>query len=281
MTVYQPLTKKTQVPSIETANKKPMYMAFPSNPYSFPFRFSCSFHAFNIIHLKWIPFTLQYIYTNVLTSLYMSLSLLTNLKMEQYSQYLMLAKSNNSILMNPYASHSWEEQAFAEDARGPLGGFIWPPRSYSCSFCRREFRSAQALGGHMNVHRREKAKLKQSVNGSSSATTISPHNHNNKSLCKDSLDHGLFSLALSSSRLSLTPAALGQESLDSISDTKSCVYDEEFVVAHGNGDVETNLVLGFDLDFYPNMSSSSKRRKMGATRPIMADELDLELRLAG
>ncbi|BBM99956.1 protein MpSUP [Marchantia polymorpha subsp. ruderalis] len=29
----------------------------------------------------------------------------------------------------------------------------WPPRSYTCSFCRREFCTAQALGGHMNVHR--------------------------------------------------------------------------------------------------------------------------------
>ncbi|KAK9016250.1 hypothetical protein V6N11_078753 [Hibiscus sabdariffa] len=57
---------------------------------------------------------------------------------------------------------SWEEQAFAEDAAGPLGGCIWPPRSYSCSFCGREFRSAQALGGHMNVHRRDRARLKQS-----------------------------------------------------------------------------------------------------------------------
>ncbi|XVE96922.1 hypothetical protein REPUB_Repub02eG0265700 [Reevesia pubescens] len=57
---------------------------------------------------------------------------------------------------------SWEEQAFAEDASGSLGGCIWPPRSYSCSFCGREFRSAQALGGHMNVHRRDRARLKQS-----------------------------------------------------------------------------------------------------------------------
>ncbi|KAM7485219.1 hypothetical protein LguiA_001228 [Lonicera macranthoides] len=42
------------------------------------------------------------------------------------------------------------------------GGFSWPPRSYSCGFCRREFRSAQALGGHMNVHRRDRARLRQS-----------------------------------------------------------------------------------------------------------------------
>ncbi|KAK8976667.1 hypothetical protein V6N11_057267 [Hibiscus sabdariffa] len=57
---------------------------------------------------------------------------------------------------------SWEEKAFAEDAARCLRGCIWPPRSYSCSFCSRVFRSAQALGGHMNVHRRDRARLKQS-----------------------------------------------------------------------------------------------------------------------
>ncbi|KAF5482364.1 hypothetical protein F2P56_002940 [Juglans regia] len=31
---------------------------------------------------------------------------------------------------------------------------------YSCSFCNRKFRSAQALGGHMNVHRIERARLR-------------------------------------------------------------------------------------------------------------------------
>ncbi|KAL6619485.1 hypothetical protein ACP70R_034624 [Stipagrostis hirtigluma subsp. patula] len=59
-------------------------------------------------------------------------------------------------------NESWEERAFAEDSAGHLGGCIWPPRSYSCSFCGREFRSAQALGGHMNVHRRDRARLKLS-----------------------------------------------------------------------------------------------------------------------
>lgn len=46
-------------------------------------------------------------------------------------------------------------------SNGVIGGFSWPPRSYGCSFCKREFRSAQALGGHMNVHRRERARLRQ------------------------------------------------------------------------------------------------------------------------
>ncbi|XP_055832256.1 transcriptional regulator SUPERMAN-like [Solanum dulcamara] len=35
----------------------------------------------------------------------------------------------------------------------------WPPRCYTCSFCKRGFKSAQALGGHMNVHRRDRAKF--------------------------------------------------------------------------------------------------------------------------
>ncbi|KAK8359696.1 hypothetical protein V6Z12_A04G113100 [Gossypium hirsutum] len=72
--------------------------------------------------------------------------------------------SSNNLQPSTKASYddSWEEQAFAEDTAGSLGGCIWPPRSYSCSFCGREFTSAQALGGHMNVHRRDRARLKQS-----------------------------------------------------------------------------------------------------------------------
>lgn len=87
-------------------------------------------------------------------------------------KYSIMSPNNNNLAassptINPslYGGdfQSWEEQAFAEDAAaaGSLGGCIWPPRSYSCSFCRREFRSAQALGGHMNVHRKDRARLKQ------------------------------------------------------------------------------------------------------------------------
>lgn len=55
---------------------------------------------------------------------------------------------------------SWEVRAFAEDTANVMGT-TWPPRSYTCTYCRREFRSAQALGGHMNVHRRDRARLHQ------------------------------------------------------------------------------------------------------------------------
>ncbi|GLT37502.1 hypothetical protein SLA2020_118150 [Shorea laevis] len=36
-----------------------------------------------------------------------------------------------------------------------------PSRSYSCSFCQKGFSNAQALGGHMNIHRRDRAKLRE------------------------------------------------------------------------------------------------------------------------
>ncbi|RRT66594.1 hypothetical protein BHE74_00048688 [Ensete ventricosum] len=63
---------------------------------------------------------------------------------------------------------SWEVGAVAEDTSG-LVGATWPPRSSACTFCRRVFRSAQALGGHMNVHRRERARLRQSYTSWTSA----------------------------------------------------------------------------------------------------------------
>ncbi|KAK7373774.1 hypothetical protein VNO80_07194 [Phaseolus coccineus] len=59
-------------------------------------------------------------------------------------------------------------------------------KSYSCSFCKRGFSNAQALGGHMNIHRRDRAKLKQSSEESLlsldiSIKTTSDHNNNGPS----------------------------------------------------------------------------------------------------
>ncbi|ERM94937.1 transcriptional regulator SUPERMAN [Amborella trichopoda] len=36
-----------------------------------------------------------------------------------------------------------------------------PNRSYECTFCKRGFSTAQALGGHMNIHRKDRARLRQ------------------------------------------------------------------------------------------------------------------------
>ncbi|KAJ7977276.1 transcriptional regulator TAC1-like [Quillaja saponaria] len=42
-------------------------------------------------------------------------------------------------------------------------------RFYECVFCKRGFTTAQALGGHMNIHRRDRAKTKPSLVASSSS----------------------------------------------------------------------------------------------------------------
>ncbi|GAB2301362.1 hypothetical protein Dimus_035390 [Dionaea muscipula] len=86
-------------------------------------------------------------------------------------------------VMGPYFSATrWEDhQAFSGGGMAgsrrvvheAAGWMAWPPRSYSCSFCKREFRSAQALGGHMNVHRRDRAMLKQ-------IPTVEANNHDHE-----------------------------------------------------------------------------------------------------
>lgn len=90
--------------------------------------------------------------------------------------------STSSLMLNPEEDDSWEVRAFAEDTRNVMGT-TWPPRSYACTFCRREFRSAQALGGHMNVHRRDRARLHQVVHPNSSFIIPSQDLVPNNGLC--------------------------------------------------------------------------------------------------
>lgn len=63
-------------------------------------------------------------------------------------------------MSNPFF---WKWEEGQSSAGGDLVGnnsITWSSqRSYTCTFCRRMFRSAQALGGHMNIHRRERARL--------------------------------------------------------------------------------------------------------------------------
>ncbi|KAJ8648264.1 hypothetical protein MRB53_001287 [Persea americana] len=42
-------------------------------------------------------------------------------------------------------------------------------RFYECMFCKRGFSTAQALGGHMNIHRRDRARIRQQTPPSASS----------------------------------------------------------------------------------------------------------------
>lgn len=52
-------------------------------------------------------------------------------------------------------------QDFVGTNNGDFGQETRP--SYTCTFCKRGFSNAQALGGHMNVHRKDRARLQESI----------------------------------------------------------------------------------------------------------------------
>ncbi|KAL4571988.1 hypothetical protein LXL04_018756 [Taraxacum kok-saghyz] len=66
----------------------------------------------------------------------------------------------------------WESNFIFDDRKdrdSTYQGLIsLPQRNFTCSFCNKEYKSAQALGGHMNVHRRDRARLRLSSPPSSS-----------------------------------------------------------------------------------------------------------------
>ncbi|CAN1135145.1 Transcriptional regulator TAC1 [Linum perenne] len=51
--------------------------------------------------------------------------------------------------------HKPTQQSFDDESR--------ETKSYTCAFCKRGFSNAQALGGHMNIHRKDRAKLKEAA----------------------------------------------------------------------------------------------------------------------
>ncbi|XP_050374370.1 transcriptional regulator SUPERMAN-like [Argentina anserina] len=73
-----------------------------------------------------------------------------------------LVKADHSTVMTNKAIYGDfnSNKKNIEDGEVCTDGYPWPPRAYICGFCKREFKSAQALGGHMNVHRKDRARLR-------------------------------------------------------------------------------------------------------------------------
>ncbi|XP_076886187.1 transcriptional regulator SUPERMAN-like [Bidens hawaiensis] len=143
-----------------------------------------------------------------------------------------------------------------------VNGFAWPPRSYTCAFCKREFRSAQALGGHMNVHRRDRARLKQ-MSSYSALFKLSLHqNPNSYNPCFS--PH--FSSNLSSSLTFSSYSSLQEEN---VSMMKSHIPSFGFhgIPSENEGKVATNSEI---------VRWNSEIGLLGESK---SDDLDLELRL--
>ncbi|KAK5840896.1 Transcriptional regulator SUPERMAN -like protein [Gossypium arboreum] len=139
-------------------------------------------------------------------------------------------------------------QGFEEDY---LSGFSWPPRSYTCSFCERGFRSAQALGGHMNVHRRDKARLRQ---------LPPPMDHHVSSPLPCEMKKWLVNETVVDSTDSTSMK--GAKPLSGVKEFKDYGCKNKFMKKKKN-----NVNLDLDLDLEIGVVSDSK------------EDLDLELRL--
>lgn len=171
-------------------------------------------------------------------------------------------QENQEEVVEEEDEDSWEVKAFEQDTTGN-NIVTWPPRSYTCTFCRREFRSAQALGGHMNVHRRDRARLHQTLPtptptaSTSSTALLIPAQEFGGGLCV------LYSLP--------NPNAVNNSCMDSPSTT---------TVLSISPFEPNNLVA----PLFPNPNSSSSNNIIDNGEIKMEDsstneELDLELRL--
>ncbi|KAK8684677.1 hypothetical protein V6N13_040693 [Hibiscus sabdariffa] len=162
--------------------------------------------------------------------------------------------ANKAIKADKFKDSSWScnnNKCFGQDS---LYGFPWPPRSYTCSFCKREFRSAQALGGHMNVHRRERARLLRH----SPPSFLNPNPNFSSSSSVPSYGFTCFVGSLSSK---------GSDSTYMVKGAKSCFGVKEL------------KDFGCNNKF---MKDSKLKIKMKMNEFIMSDskeDLDLELRL--
>ncbi|KAJ8764602.1 hypothetical protein K2173_006474 [Erythroxylum novogranatense] len=76
---------------------------------------------------------------------------------------------------------SSEENDVQEQVKQDKGTTSTTQRSYECTFCKRGFTNAQALGGHMNIHRKDRAKGKHVPSSSAPSKVINNEEYMNPS----------------------------------------------------------------------------------------------------
>lgn len=169
--------------------------------------------------------------------------------------------------------------AFGEDVVSGGGlGFAWPPRSYSCSFCTREFRSAQALGGHMNVHRRDRARLKQAAGAASTliSSKITPQEKSSPPL-HTTIHHVETNLCMG-----LGGGEPDEEKLLVNSSSSSSKISKRHKTTCATANNISSFAYNFHKQSY-NLFQQPEMLRIKTTTinnyPLEADNIDLELRL--
>ncbi|KAJ4726844.1 transcriptional regulator TAC1-like [Melia azedarach] len=171
---------------------------------------------------------------------------------------------------------SSEETDRSEQANDDMG----TGRSYECVFCKRGFTTAQALGGHMNIHRKDRAK-----NRPSSVPSISEKADENYATFRSHTPfqsyptaHHHFAMAseVHVNYQTYFPAPTWDER------SPHTYHSNDIHSPYGNNPQHLNL-FGDDvwrgnlsLRVGPSHVSEDEERREGASKQ---DELDLELRL--
>ncbi|CAK9174794.1 unnamed protein product [Ilex paraguariensis] len=149
-------------------------------------------------------------------------------------------------------------------------------RSYECTFCKRGFTNAQALGGHMNMHRKDKAKgKKQHTRDSSFSKKFNEDSMLSGYVPPISGDHGSYFTAFG-----------GQMNCPLYFPPSNPTYQQ---VYHGNNlAVPRSKQLKFNeeivganlsLRIGPPHTGDWKRKKRDGKEDGVENEVDLELRL--
>lgn len=129
-------------------------------------------------------------------------------------------------------------------------------RSYECMFCKRGFTTAQALGGHMNIHRKDRAKMRQPPTNLAKKTEFSGYAHHQQSYMNQMplYPYPLFNFTCSAS------SSLGKD--------EGVRRPQELSLF--NKDVPLSLSMRFDGG---GLEDGGEKMKEGE------EEVDLELRL--
>ncbi|WJX67685.1 hypothetical protein P8452_52131 [Trifolium repens] len=202
----------------------------------------------------------------------------TSLKGYHHHSYY---NNNPLIITNKSPSDHSNNGSSSEDY---MNGFHpWPPRSYTCSFCRKEFKSAQALGGHMNVHRRDRARLRQS----------SPPTHQGSSMLNlnNPTNPNFFSNSSSSSSLISSSSSLAPTNLKPITCTLPLFVVDGILLNPSLSTMTKEPIRKSNMEQYDDLACEDGCRMMKKGEILRMDleiglpgdyddnNLDLELRL--
>ncbi|XP_076960965.1 uncharacterized protein LOC143637465 [Bidens hawaiensis] len=162
----------------------------------------------------------------------------------------------------------------------------WRQRSFMCNFCKKEYKSAQALGGHMNVHRRDRARLRQSSPTPADQHPNSNPNPNPNISQSSSSSSSLMCLPLKTFQSSLLSLDLSSPSLTMNNEKKQNMFP--FVPQYSPwnflGEMKTNTNIDQESVVQENETRVWKKRecfRVEMEKGLLKDEmgLDLELRL--